>query len=150
MASTSPRSVLLIVLAVAVAVSDAQFQLSETFYDATCPQAASIVQQKVNAFVDTDRGLAAALMRLHFHDCFVRVGGTSWPVFLGRIDGGASFADEVNSRLLERTDNFTQLVAGFARVGLDARDMIILSEATKIPRQSTPRHRMSLDVKVVD
>ncbi|OAE33798.1 hypothetical protein AXG93_4519s1080 [Marchantia polymorpha subsp. ruderalis] len=159
MASTSLRSVLLIVLAVAVAVSDAQLQLSETFYDATCPQAASIVQQKVNAFVDADRGLAAALMRLHFHDCFVRideikmelecacpgvvscadilalvardatekVGGTSWPVFLGRIDGGASFADEVNSSLPERTDNFTQLVARFARVGLDARDMVILS-----------------------
>ncbi|OAE33800.1 hypothetical protein AXG93_4519s1100 [Marchantia polymorpha subsp. ruderalis] len=105
MASTSPRSLLLLVLAVAVVVSDAQFQLSETFYDATCPQAASIVQQKVDAFVDADRGLAAALMRLHFHDCFVRV----------------------NSSLPERTDNFTQLVARFARVGLDARDMIILS-----------------------
>lgn len=75
MASTSPRSLLLLVLAVAVVVSDAQLQLSETFYDATCPQAASIVQQKVNAFVDADRGLAAALMRLHFHDCFVRVRG---------------------------------------------------------------------------
>lgn len=73
MASTSSRSVLLLLLAVAVVVSDAQLQLSETFYDATCPQAASIVQQKVNAFVDADRGLAAALMRLHFHDCFVRV-----------------------------------------------------------------------------
>lgn len=73
MAPTSLRSVVLLVLAVAVVVSDAQLQLSETFYDATCPQAASIVQQKVNAFVDADRGLAAALMRLHFHDCFVRV-----------------------------------------------------------------------------
>ncbi|OAE21576.1 hypothetical protein AXG93_657s1040 [Marchantia polymorpha subsp. ruderalis] len=72
MAPTSLRSVVLLVLAVAVVVSDAQLQLSETFYDATCPQAASIVQQKVNAFVDANRGLAAALMRLHFHDCFVR------------------------------------------------------------------------------
>ncbi|PTQ27014.1 hypothetical protein MARPO_0243s0004 [Marchantia polymorpha] len=72
MASTSPRSVIFLVVAVAIVVSDAQLQLSETFYDATCPQAASIVQQKVNAFVDADRGLAAALMRLHFHDCFVR------------------------------------------------------------------------------
>ncbi|KAG6549336.1 hypothetical protein Mapa_009053 [Marchantia paleacea] len=191
MASTSPRSVLFLVLAVAAVVSYAELQLSETFYDATCPQAASIVQQKVNAFVDADRGLAAALMRLHFHDCFVRgcdgsvllnstdsmltekeallnkgslrgfeqideikmelecacpgvvscadilalvardatakVGGTSWPVFLGRIDGGASFADEVNGSLPERRENFTQLVARFAKVGLDARDMIILS-----------------------
>lgn len=73
MAPTSLRSVVFLVLAVAVVVSDAQLQLSESFYDATCPQAASIVQQKVNAFVDADRGLAAALMRLHFHDCFVRV-----------------------------------------------------------------------------
>ncbi|OAE27174.1 hypothetical protein AXG93_4009s1040 [Marchantia polymorpha subsp. ruderalis] len=46
MASTSLTSLLLLVLAVAVVLSEAQLQLAETFCDATCPQAASIVQQK--------------------------------------------------------------------------------------------------------
>ncbi|KAG6551866.1 hypothetical protein Mapa_006480 [Marchantia paleacea] len=195
MASDGPRlqcttftSILVFVFA-AVA---AEAQLSTKFYDSTCPQAASIVQAKVDAIVEGDRGLAAALMRLHFHDCFVRgcdgsvllnstdpnilteksallnnnslrgfeqideikmelecacpgvvscadilalvardatvkVGGLSWPVFLGRVDGAGSFADEVNGSLPERRDNFTKLVETFAKVGLDAKDMIILS-----------------------
>ncbi|OAE32675.1 hypothetical protein AXG93_2480s1000 [Marchantia polymorpha subsp. ruderalis] len=141
MASSSPRTLLLLVLAVAVVVSDAQSQLSETFYDATCPQAASIVQQKVNAFVDADRGLAAALMRLHFHDCFVR--GCDGSVLLNSTDTmltekeallnkgslrGFEQIDEIKMELeCACPDNFTQLVARFARVGLDARDMVILS-----------------------
>ncbi|BBN11304.1 peroxidase [Marchantia polymorpha subsp. ruderalis] len=188
MQRTTFTSVLFFVF-VAVA---AEAQLSTSYYDSTCPQAASIVQAKVDAFVESDRGLAAALMRLHFHDCFVRgcdgsvllnstdsnilteksallnnnslrgfeqideikmelecacpgvvscadilalvardatvkVGGWSWPVFLGRIDGAGSFADEVNGSLPERRDNFTKLVETFAKVGLDAKDMIILS-----------------------
>lgn len=57
----------------------------------------------------------------------IQVGGWSWPVFLGRIDGAGSFADEVNGSLPERRDNFTKLVETFAKVGLDAKDMIILS-----------------------
>lgn len=56
-----------------------------------------------------------------------QVGGWSWPVFLGRIDGAGSFADEVNGSLPERRDKFTKLVNTFAKVGLDAKDMIILS-----------------------
>lgn len=57
----------------------------------------------------------------------MQLGGLSWSVFLGRIDGAASVADEVNSSLPFRTDNFSQLVATFAKVGLDTKDMIILS-----------------------
>ncbi|KAG6545811.1 hypothetical protein Mapa_012772 [Marchantia paleacea] len=186
------RWMLAAILAVVLAAVVSEAQLSTDFYDSTCPQAASIVKQKVDAFVEADRGLAAALMRLHFHDCFVRgcdgsvllnstdpnilteksallnnnslrgfeqideikmelecacpgvvscadilalvardatvkVGGWSWPVFLGRIDGAGSFADEVNGSLPERRDNFTKLVETFAKVGLDAKDMIILS-----------------------
>lgn len=64
----------------------------------------------------------------------MQVGGWSWPVFLGRIDGAGSFADEVNGSLPERTDNFTKLVQTFAKVGLDAKDMIILSGNEMFPR----------------
>ncbi|OAE22224.1 hypothetical protein AXG93_412s1130 [Marchantia polymorpha subsp. ruderalis] len=149
MASTSPTSLLLLLLAVAVVLSDAQLQLSETFYDATCPQAAYIVQQKgcdgsvllnstdtmltekeallnkgsLRGFEQIDEikmelecacpGVVscADILALVARDATAKVGGTSWPVFLGRIDGVASFADQVNSSLPERTDNFTQLVA---------------------------------------
>jgi peroxidase len=43
------------------------------FYDRTCPSAEAIVQQTVAAAFRNDSGVAPALIRMHFHDCFVRV-----------------------------------------------------------------------------
>ncbi|WVZ96589.1 hypothetical protein U9M48_042205 [Paspalum notatum var. saurae] len=42
------------------------------FYDTTCPSAETIVQQTVAAAFRNYSGVAPALIRLHFHDCFVR------------------------------------------------------------------------------
>ncbi|KAI9093594.1 hypothetical protein K1719_027043 [Acacia pycnantha] len=42
------------------------------FYGSSCPKAESIVQQVVQRRIIADRSLAASLLRLQFHDCFVR------------------------------------------------------------------------------
>ncbi|RVW24256.1 Peroxidase N1 [Vitis vinifera] len=42
------------------------------FYSRTCPQAESIVQKTVKAHFQSNPAIAPGLLRMHFHDCFVR------------------------------------------------------------------------------
>ncbi|XP_040874190.1 peroxidase 43 isoform X1 [Glycine max] len=48
-------------------------QLEVGFYSNTCPQVDSIVGAVVRDAVLSDPNMAAVLLRLHFHDCFVQV-----------------------------------------------------------------------------
>ena len=47
--------------------------LSPTFYDHTCPRALTTIRTAVRTAVSRERRMAASLIRLHFHDCFVQV-----------------------------------------------------------------------------
>lgn len=48
-------------------------QLDFKFYDSTCPNLTKIVQSGVWSAIANDTRIAASLLRLHFHDCFVNV-----------------------------------------------------------------------------
>lgn len=43
------------------------------FYDYTCPNALSTIRTAIRTAVSRERRMAASLVRLHFHDCFVQV-----------------------------------------------------------------------------
>ncbi|XP_050231550.1 lignin-forming anionic peroxidase-like [Mercurialis annua] len=45
---------------------------SNKFYDKTCPKALSTIKTSINSAIARERRMAASLIRLHFHDCFVR------------------------------------------------------------------------------
>ncbi|KAK3004986.1 hypothetical protein RJ639_019781 [Escallonia herrerae] len=45
---------------------------SFSYYEKSCPHAEAIIQRKINKWLKKDYTLAAALIRLHFHDCVVR------------------------------------------------------------------------------
>lgn len=47
--------------------------LSYNFYDKSCPNLGMIVRWGVWAALKNDTRMAASLLRLHFHDCFVDV-----------------------------------------------------------------------------
>lgn len=54
-------------------VETATAQLQVGFYQRSCGFAEFVVKQEVQAAFMKDDGVAAGLVRLHFHDCFVRV-----------------------------------------------------------------------------
>lgn len=54
-------------------ISPSGTALSTTYYDQTCPKAESIIRKAVKKSMVNDITVPAALLRMHFHDCFIRV-----------------------------------------------------------------------------
>lgn len=52
---------------------DGNGELDYSFYDMSCPNLFKIVKFGVRAALKNDTRMAASLLRLHFHDCFVNV-----------------------------------------------------------------------------
>lgn len=48
-------------------------QLSVDYYSKTCPNAEQIVRKEMVQILSVAPSLAGPFLRLHFHDCFVRV-----------------------------------------------------------------------------
>lgn len=49
------------------------FGIFPEFYQYSCPQANDIVMSVLHKAISKDPRMAASLLRLHFHDCFVQV-----------------------------------------------------------------------------
>jgi len=63
--------VVVVVALVMAFIGAAGAQLSPTFYATSCPQIFSIVKAEIQKAVKAEKRMAASLVRLHFHDCFV-------------------------------------------------------------------------------
>ncbi|KAM1492045.1 hypothetical protein EV2_024800 [Malus domestica] len=193
MGSTRFSGILVSCLLVIIGLSEAQLQLG--FYAKNCPNAEKIVKDYVGEHIHNAPSLAAALLRLHFHDCFVRgcdasvllnstssnqaekdappnlslrgfdfidriksqleaqcpgivscadvvalvardsivaTGGPTWKVPTGRRDGMIARSAEAIANLPPPTSNFSNLQSLFANVGLDWKDLVLLSGAHTI------------------
>ena len=71
MESQSYFKALIIILIALIGSTQAQLQLG--FYAKSCPKAEKIILKYVVEHIRNAPSLAAALIRMHFHDCFVNV-----------------------------------------------------------------------------
>ncbi|OMO72640.1 Plant peroxidase [Corchorus olitorius] len=71
--SLASRVFAVVVMVVLLLSSASQAQLSsDTFYAKTCPKALSTIRTTIRTAIARERRMAASLIRLHFHDCFVQ------------------------------------------------------------------------------
>ncbi|KAK3039040.1 hypothetical protein RJ639_027525 [Escallonia herrerae] len=107
-------------------------ELRKNFYKTTCRHAEQIVQNITWKHAASNLALPAKLLRMHFHDCFVRFNRSMWEVLTGRRDGNISRASEALTNIPSPFANFTTLKQSFASKNLTVQDLVVLSGAHTI------------------
>ncbi|KAG0499343.1 hypothetical protein HPP92_004034 [Vanilla planifolia] len=153
MASTSFLAIIFLLSIISFPASEAQ--LSSTFYSRTCPNLLPIVRSSMARAVARETRMAASILRLFFHDCFVNGCDGSillddTPTFTGEqnalpnrnsvrgwVDRRGRWGWEEQTRQLRArygeqrppapSSSLATLVSKFAAKGLSARDMTALS-----------------------
>nr|TKS09093.1 peroxidase family protein [Populus alba] len=112
----------------AIFTSHSSAQLSTNFYSKSCPKVFGAVKSVVQSAVSKERRMGASLVRLFFHDCFVKLGGPFWDVKLGRRDSKTASLSAANSGVIPPpTSTLSNLINRFNSKGLSVKDMVALS-----------------------
>nr|CAD1831073.1 unnamed protein product [Ananas comosus var. bracteatus] len=118
-----------------LSLAEADGVLSPYYYLESCPLAEEIVRHTVEGALYQDPRIAAGLLRLHFHDCFVLRGGPTWDVYLGRKDSlKAASISTTNQMIPAPNSSLEMLISNFKDHGLDIVDLVSLSGSHTIGR----------------
>ncbi|CAN1235177.1 Peroxidase 5, partial [Linum perenne] len=144
---TNPSSLIFFPITLLLLFTSAAASLRSGFYKTSCPSAEAIVKRVVTRDVSRDPNLGAGIIRMHFHDCFIR--GCDASVLLKSTPGGNQterdhpannpslrgfevIDSEIVTNLPPPSFNAEQLAQNFARKGLTMEEMVVLSGAHSV------------------
>ncbi|KAJ3692183.1 hypothetical protein LUZ60_012533 [Juncus effusus] len=121
--------------------------LSFSYYQASCPQLETIVSDFLQKSFIGDIGLAAALLRLHFHDCFVQ--GCDASVLL---DGSASGPGEqqappnltLRPAAFKAINDLRALIEKSCKTVVSCADLVALAARDSVYLSGGPNYKVPL------
>ncbi|CAO1941041.1 unnamed protein product [Urochloa humidicola] len=115
--------------------------LSLDFYKKSCPNVEAIVRGFVRDAVRRDAGLAAGLLRLHFHDCFIQ--GCDASILLDSTPKGQTERDAIPNKTLRR-EAITAINAIRDRLDRACADILTLAARDAVVESGGPRYMVPL------
>ena len=118
-------------------------QLTPDFYSQTCPNLSRIVRREVINAVKAETRMAASLIRLHFHDCFVN--GCDGSLLLDASDGEKFALPNVNSvRGFDVIDSIKTAVESTCSGIVSCADILTLAARDSVLLSGGPYWRVPL------
>ncbi|XP_075635868.1 peroxidase N isoform X2 [Castanea sativa] len=121
----------------------ARSQLSTDFYNTSCPKLLTIVRTQVQNAIKVETRMAASLLRLHFHDCFVN--GCDGSVLLDGSDGEKFALPNLNSiRGFEVVDNIKSSVESACPGVVSCADLLAIAARDSVLLNGGPIWKVML------
>ncbi|KAI5416250.1 peroxidase 25 [Lathyrus oleraceus] len=131
-------------LVILVMTSAVEAQLKTGFYSSSCPTAESIVRSTVVSYFNNDPTIAPALLRLHFHDCFVQ--GCDGSILIAGFSAERNALTNLGLRGFEVIDNAKSQIEAICPGVVSCADILALAardvvDLTNGPSWSVPTGR---------
>ncbi|XP_073283267.1 peroxidase N-like [Primulina huaijiensis] len=121
----------------------ARSQLRADFYSKTCPTLLSIVRKEVRMAIKNEARIAASLLRLHFHDCFVN--GCDASLLLdGKHGEKFAFPNLNSARGFEVIDSIKEAVENACSCVVSCADILAIAARDSVSLSGGPSWKVLL------
>ncbi|CAN6926920.1 unnamed protein product [Brassica oleracea var. botrytis] len=110
------------------------------FYNNSCPNAETIIQTLVSDEFESDPTITAALLRMHFHDCFV--GGCDGSILLNSTDSERFVGPNLSVRGFELIDEIKAELEAQCPSNVSCADIMALATRDSVALSGGPSYNI--------
>ncbi|KNA18139.1 hypothetical protein SOVF_073620 [Spinacia oleracea] len=141
--SRSQKNVILLLTLLVIFTVDVKCQLTANFYATTCPNLFQVVRKQVQIAAMNEMRMAASLLRLHFHDCFVN--GCDGSVLLDGSDSEKfAFPNQNSLRGFDVVDTIKTAVESTCTGVVSCADILAIAARDSVVLSGGPSYRVLL------